>query len=132
MIQLNAIHCPKCHDVVGSFNDHDSKTCKCTTQTIGGGLRKLIRTGEHYVELSLDDEMTDDVLAEREVLMSDIITGFVNELPQMNIKHPDFSDQVYKILMLDKGLTIIKKIYAKKIQKSDGKEQGSKDVKTDK
>ncbi len=127
MIQINAAKCNKCDDVIASFNTHDFKKCKCEAIAVDGGHDYLRRTANEMdcAELSLDDEMEQPILTQRHESYQTAVNDTLDQLITIDIDSQKFSDQVYKLLILDRGLTIIRKINDKNKQKTGKAEQGS-------
>jgi hypothetical protein len=51
-ITRNAIECNRCGDVIESWHEHDYKQCKCRSCSIDGGLLRLARSGDDFIERS--------------------------------------------------------------------------------
>jgi len=49
-ITRNAIECGKCGDVIESKHQHDYRMCRCQGCSVDGGLERLNRSGEDFIE----------------------------------------------------------------------------------
>jgi len=64
-MDINAVYCRNCHEIIYSRADHDFRSCTCGKVAVDGkGLRTIISDIEDFTSLILDgDVLLDQILA---------------------------------------------------------------------